>query len=97
MAETSSTKVSRSFLFLILYTKNLRSIDPNHWVYGVELLSSNDSADHVMTTSDIESMHHLGMTGECWIIGEVVNNDQYLEQPLVSSVLHEVGHLMLSI
>ena len=44
---------------------------------GVELLGSIDSADHIMTTSDAESMQQLGLTGECWIIGEVVNNDQY--------------------
>ena len=66
-------------------------------MYGVELLNSNESADHVMTPSALECMEHLGLKGVCWIIGEDVNNDQYMEQPLVSSVLHEVGNITLSI
>ena len=63
-------------------------------MYGVELLNSNESADHVMTPSALECMEHLELKGVCWIIGEDVNNDQYMEQPLVSSVLHEVGNIM---
>ena len=63
-------------------------------MYGVELLSSNDSIDHVMTTSDIERMEHLGLAGECKTIGEV-DNGQYLKNMLVSSVLHELNTLML--
>ena len=39
---------------------------------GVELLGSSDSAYHVLTTSGIESMQHLGMTCECRINGESV-------------------------
>ena len=42
-------------------------------------------------------MQHIGLTGECWIIGEVVDNDQYLKHILVSSVLHEVCDIMLSV
>ena len=57
----------------------LTSFSPNRGMQGVELLSSSDSADCAMTTSVIESMQHLGLTGEFWIIGEVVDNDQYLE------------------
>ena len=59
--------------------KNLCSINPNTWVYGIELLSSSDRSDHVTTTSDIESMAHTGVTGECWVIGEVLDHDQYLK------------------
>ena len=64
---------------------------------GIELLNSSDSADHVMTISGLESMQHFGLTGECWIITKVVDNDQYLKQVRVSSVLHAVGDLMLGI
>ena len=54
---------------------------------GFDLLSSSDSVEHVMTTYDIERMQHLGLTGECWIIGEVVNTDQYLDHILIHSVV----------
>ena len=66
--------------------EKLRSASPNNWVYGVKLVSSSDSAGQVMTISALESMQRLGMTGKVWIIGEVVNNDQYLEHILVFSV-----------
>ena len=66
--------------------EELRSITPNNWVYGVELLSSSDSAEHVTTTSDIARMQHLELTGECWAIGDVTNNDHYLAQIIASSV-----------
>ena len=77
--------------------EQIRSISLNNWVYGVEHLSSSDSAGHVVTTSDIESMQHLGLTGEFWIITEVVDNDQYLKEPLISSVIHDTGNLMMRI
>ena len=64
--------------------EKIRSISPSNWVYGVEFLNSSDSAYHVMTTSDVDSMQHLGLKGECWINGEVVNNDQYLKNILLS-------------
>ena len=54
--------------------EKLRSINPNNWAYCV----SNDCASHVMKNSAIERMQHLGLTGDCWIVGEVDNNDQYL-------------------
>ena len=77
--------------------RKLCSISPNNPVYGVERLSSNDSADNAMSTSDIECMQHLGLAGACGTLGEVVSNDQHLEQHIVSSVLHEVGDFMLRI
>ena len=40
---------------------------------GVELLGSSDRAYHVMTTSDIENMRHIVLTGTCWIINKLVN------------------------
>ena len=60
-------------------------------MYGVELLSASDSVDHAMATPEKESMQHLGPTGECWIIGEIVDNDRYLTHMFLSSVVHEVG------
>ena len=97
MAESSSMKVKVLLHVPKPIHRKLRSIDPTNCVYGVALLSSNSSADHVTTTPDIESMQHLGLTGECWIIGEVVNNHQYLKITIVSSILHDVGDLMMSI
>ena len=46
---------------------------------GVELRGSSDSADHVATTSDIESTQHIGLTCASLTIGKLVNNDQYLK------------------
>ena len=94
--------VDTSFILKVLHApqprhERLRSISPNNWVYGVELLSSSDGADHVMTTSGKESMQHLGLMGECWIIGEVLNNEQSLKHITVFSLLHEVGDIMQSI
>ena len=51
-------------------------MNPNNRMQCVESLGSNDSADHVVTNSDKES---LGLTGECWVICKVVNNEQYVK------------------
>ena len=61
-------------------------MDPTNTIQGVALLGSSNSVDHAMMTSDIEGMLHLGLAGECWVVGEVLNNDQYLQQSLVFTV-----------
>ena len=64
---------------------------------GVDLLGSSDRVDHATATSDIQSMQHLGVTGERWIIGDAINDDQYLRHLIVSAVFHDVGDILLSI
>ena len=58
----------------------LNSMHPNKGMQGIERLSSYDSADHVMTTSDMESMQHLGLTGQCWVICEDINKYQFSDE-----------------
>ena len=66
-------------------------------MYGVELLGSCDSADHVMPSSYIKRVKHIGLPGKFRLISKVVNNYQYLEQSFKVLLLSLVSELLLCI
>ena len=66
-------------------------------MYSIELLRSCDSADHVVPSSDVEGVQHLCLPGELRRVSEVVNDDQYLEEPFEVLLLSIVSNLMLRI